>query len=570
MTSLERAHRRQQSFGTVARTPDRGIGSEVAVPSRYSSRLRRLIDSSLVTARFRWWEMVACASILSLVGALVFGSHVVHGGFYNDDWSFASTYRFRPEPGLFGAIEAFDWLSFRPMATVYWPFMHAVFGLDASGHLAWVVFTAIAMSAALFLLLRTLDLERVHAVTVAVLVLVFPASDANRLFTATSIALPGITLYLLGTVLALHGLQTRGSRGLFWHIGAISFYVLSVMFYEIAAGAILLSILLYLLRASWRDAVWRWVTDVVVVGVVLATVTSGSWNEPQSSETIVRHARVMARQAAILFTEVVVPFGSLDSSLVAGVLGALFLTAAYVWWRVPVDDAVHRALGRWLLTTIVGAVTVPVGYAIFVTADLSYLPLRPGQSNRVNGLAAVGFVLTLYALAMVAGTLIARRSKRWREWSTLFALALCLVVGAGWVREISEHKAQWARATDAQADILDSIAQAVPKLPPGTTAYAVGASTQAAPGVPTFAATWDLSGALQIERDDPSLRAYPAIPGTQFVCGRHTISADNGNDVFETQDARYGAAVVVDIPTSSAYWITNRSSCMRASARFSS
>jgi hypothetical protein len=526
-------------------------------------------ERGLSQARCTSWELLACGCGLALLGAAVFGSHVANGGFYNDDWAFAVAYRYRLESGLFGAVEAFDWLSFRPIATLYWPFTHWVFGVDPSLHLAWVVVMAVAMSAALYWLLRTLGMERVHAAAVAALVLIFPASDANRLWAAASIALPGITLYLVGTVIALHGLGKPGRRVLAWHAAAVTLYVLSVMTYEIAAGAILVSLLLYRWRAGWSAALSRWLVDVAVVGTVLLLVTSGSWNEPQPLETVLRHARTMADQSVSVLARAVVPFGSPEAEIVMAVLALIAATGLVVWRLRPPDDPVARALRRWLLIALAAGGATAIGYAIFVTADFSYLPLRPGQFNRVNGLAAIGFVLLIYALAMVAGTLVAGRARRWREWSTGFALMVSLVMGGGWIHRIDVDKAQWSSSAEQQQAIVDRVERALPKPPARTTIYTVGAPAEAAPGVPVFAATWDLAGALSLMWDDSSLAAYPGVPGTRFVCGRRMIAALNSNNSFSPQTAPYGKAVVVDVAAPRAFWIDDLSDCRRLAGRFS-
>jgi hypothetical protein len=93
--------------------------------------------------------------------------------------------------------------------------------------------------------------------------------------------------------------------------------------------------------------------------------------------------------------------------------------------------------------------------------------------------------------------------------------------------------------------------------------------TVAAPGVPVFAATWDLAGALAIEWDEPTISAFPAVPGTSLACGERTISAENWLDAFDPQTAPYGRAVVVDVAASRAVRVRDRTSCVAAARRFS-
>jgi hypothetical protein len=534
-----------------------------------TARLRSLVETGLASTPCTPRELVACGALLTLVAAVAFGSHVRNGGFYNDDWAFATTFAYAPEPGLLGAIRAFDWYSFRPVSMLYLPAMHEVFGMRADLHLALVALTAVALSGALYWLLRTLALERVHAGAVAVLVLLFPASDANRLWAAAGIALPAIAFYLAGAVLALKGLAARGRRAVVLHAGAISLYVLSVMTYEIAAGAILLSVLLYRLR-GWRAALTWWLLDVAAVVPVLLLVTSGSWNEPQPLGTTVRHAGTVADEAVTILADATVPFGDPDTGVVIAVLALVAATGMVVRRLRPPADPVGRELGRWLRVALAAVCAIAIGYAIFIPADPeSYSPLMPGQGNRVNGLAAVGFVLLIYALAMVAATLLARRARFRREWSAGLAIAVALVLGWGWLQRIEHHAGDWDRSAAVQADVVTRIDRAVPAPRPETTIYAVRLPTLAGPGVPIFAATWDLAGALAIEWDEPSISAYPTVPRTSFACGERRISAENSLDAFDPQTANYGRAVVVDVAASRAVRVHDRASCVSAARRFS-
>jgi hypothetical protein len=104
---------------------------------------------------------------------------------------------------------------------------------------------------------------------------------------------------------------------------------------------------------------------------------------------------------------------------------------------------------------------------------------------------------------------------------------------------------------------------------PETTIYAVRLPTLAAPGVPIFGSTWDLAGALAIEWNEPSISAFPAVPGTSFACGERKISAQNWLDAFDPQTADYGRAIVVDVAASSAVQVRDRASCLSAARRFS-
>ena len=118
-----------------------------------------------------------------------------------------------------------------------------------------------------------------------------------------------------------------------------------------------------------------------------------------------------------------------------------------------------------------------------------------------------------------------------------------------------------------QDEIVASVARALPNPPADSTIYTFGAPAVAAPGVPVFAATWDLAGALRFHWDDPSLAAFPAIPGTSMDCGATDVSLANANDAFDPQTGRYGRAYAVDVTRSIAFPLRDRAACLSVAKR---
>ena len=62
-----------------------------------------------------------------------------------------------------------------------------------------------------------------------------------------------------------------------------------------------------------------------------------------------------------------------------------------------------------------------------------------------------------------------------------------------------------------------------------------------------FAAPWDLSGALTLRWNDPTVRAYPIVGNWSIACGRDRLVLHNSNDVFGAQEGTYGETYVVDV-----------------------
>ena len=462
-------------------------------------------------------ETLVCTALLAALGAAVFGSNVVRGGFSNDDWAFAVTAIHAPEPGLLGAFEAFEWYWFRPLAAAYYALTYEAFGANASLHLALLLAIGVLMCASLYVLLRTLTMERLHAGAIAALVLVFPAADATRFWAATAISPLAITLYLLGVVVALSGLGATCRPAFLRHAVAVSLYMASVLAYQIAAGAILLSALLYRLRAPWSSALPRWAVDVVAVALTLALAGDGFY-EPRPLSEWPSHAVSIARESWAILALASLPFGEPRTVTVVAFLAALVSAGALVSHLLPAADPARRTLRRWLATAVAAGLAIGAGYLMFVPADPGYHPLAPGQGNRVNALAAIGFVAAVYALVMVAATLVFRGLPSWPAWCMGFAAVAAVVLGTGYANRVAADKAQWESAAEAREHVVARVRAALPKPPYAAVIYTVGHPAHTSPNIPVFAAIWDLSGAVQLEWDDPSLAAYPAFPGTRFSC----------------------------------------------------
>jgi hypothetical protein len=531
-----------------------------------SRRIDRVAEALLSSGRLSGPEVLCVAVTLSLIAGAVFGSHLKDGGFYNDDWRYYDDYAYPDTPGFFGAVGTFSWTWSRPVQMLYWPLTQAAFGLDTGLHLAWALFTAVIMSALLYTVLRTLGLERIHSAAIASLVLIFPASDATRLWSAASIVNVGISLYLAGTLVALQALRYGGRRGVLLHAVAECLYVLSLLTYEVAAVAILLSILAYRRRADWRRAARRWLADVVATALTLGIFTSNTFYEPQPVLELPIRAASFASDAAVVVAEAVVP-SLRTAGLIALLLMVLLAGAGALKLRGLRPGRERAELRRWLLVAAAAVIATAAGYAMFLPS--TYLdPLDAGQENRTNALAAFGVVALIYSLLMVAGTLmlgIARRPARLRA---TFAVAVTVLIGAGYVDKIDSDKADWARAWREQRQVVATIREAVGRPPPRSVIFSFGQRTQAAAGVPVFGAPWDLTGSLKAEWRDGTISAHPMLPRTSVACRRRELAAPNWDGTEQT--ARYGRAIFVDVISGRSARIGDRATCVARSRQLRS
>jgi hypothetical protein len=477
-----------------------------------------------------------------VLGAGLFGPQVADGGFYWDDWQNAANTHFASEPGVLNAFDrATDRpvFGYRPVLTMLLLLEHLAFGQHVWLHLAMAALFGVLVAWALYLLLRTVGLGRLDSAVPAALLLAFPWVDSTRVWAAASYDTLAVALYLLGLTLAVRALRSGSRRAT---IGSLILYLAASWTYEIVIVGVLASVGLYLVVAPRRDALRRFALDAGVVAVALAVVLTGTTRDPQSLGDQVDHAGVIASQAFSLLARALVPVGD-----VPGVVGAAVLVALVaIGWR---------GRSRWLVAAGLGALFVAAGYALFIPALPHYQPLEPGTTNRMNVVAAVGYVVLVYALVRLS------TGDRCR-----LAVALCVAIGAGYVVKVLDDQSGWRDSATIQARVLGVISATVADPPPRTTFYTFGSATFSAPGVPVFSLPFDLKAAVRLRYYDRSLAAYPIARKTGIECGPQSLQPGGGS-YGPAHAARYGAAVFVDVPNRRAIAIRDRPACLTWRAR---
>ena len=345
----------------------------------FRTSLRRSIDPSLsprqrLLARLQsrsamsWVELLPCAGLLAGVALLVYGQHVRHGGFYWDDWSHASDYR--DEGWQFAVNLWHDVLPGRPALAALLPVPYAVFGNDVGAHLAMAVGLGTATSFCFYIFLRALSIEPSGAFAISLLSLLFPWSEAARVWPTASINNLAVCAYLLGTVVALNGLRLEGRRAVLRHGMAALLYLLSLLIYEVAGCAIALSIVLYRTRTSLRRAATRWLFDVLLVVVVLsvsAVYTSRVRHVGSLAERITDVPQ-FSKQGVSIFASSFLP-SAFDSMVPKGtVLVACALITGYASFLAR--DPSRETLRRWLGVLAVATLGLASAYVMFLGSGL--------------------------------------------------------------------------------------------------------------------------------------------------------------------------------------------------------
>lgn len=493
-----------------------------------------------------------CAGALAVVGWIGFGPHVLHGGLYRDDWQYWREYVTAP-PGVGGALHAFGWTSFRPVQVLWWPLLEATLGPHAVPQLALTLLLAIAMSTCLFALLVTLGLEPIHSGMIAALVLLFPASDATRLWAAANVSSLGITLFLLGAIASLRAFDANGGKRVALHALGLALYLASILTYEIAAAAIASSIVLYrIYGARWRPAALRWAVDVAAMLPILLLVTTQSDDQHYTAplSELPSRAATFLHGSLTVVSGAAVPFARRSQTLGLAFLAAAAVIGLLAVWRRH-GTAAGLATRRWLLVGAGALWAIAAGYAVFALSQ-EFAPLDVGIRTRANALAAIGFVLLVYAALMVLATSLLPVRTRLARRRTLAVGAIVVAIGAGYVVNLRQDERRWDLSASLQHHIVSVVASTVPRPARGTSIYTFDHPSFSAPGVPVFNESTDLDAAMKARWHSNTQQMYPTVPGAVFYCEAHDIWMDTNNDALDDgygdEDVGwYGKTIFVDV-----------------------
>ena len=501
---------------------------------------------------------------MTALGFAVYGRQVRHGGFLIDDWFIASQYQEPTHPG-FGLVHTYlTSYGQRPVSALYLLSTQAVFGLHMTAFLAWSVVLVASTATLLFILLRQLGLERIHAAVIAALVLVFPTADSTVLWVTGSNAHVDMSLYLAGAIVAVHGLPKSGREAVKWHSAAVALYLLSMLFAETTAGPVVLSVLLYRMRVPWRAAARRWAVDVIAAIAAVAYIGSRTSQPILSIHGEWTHVTNLFHGAVRIIELAGLTSGS--TRIPAAAIVVLAALAIVGWFVLPKRNVIRSELGRWTVIAAGGIVAIAAGYLMYVPAPSYYTPNAQGIGNRVNALAAVGYAIFLYAIAGLLG-LGVRSLWKGRLLSLSVTLALAGSVAVLWIGAVAKDQGAYVRAFALAKNSLVVIDRRVPKPQHGTTVYTFGLPKETASVVPVWDAWWDLTGALRILWHDHTLNGVPSPTITAVHCGARSIRPIGGA-YTGTFGAPYGKAVFVDVPSEVVRVIDSRAACEAASRRY--
>jgi hypothetical protein len=519
-------------------------------------------------------QLAAVVLVLTLVGAALYGPNAIHGGFLSDAWTNRTQYIFAPKPGFFEGISRFmeePNIAVRPLLAVYLSAVNFAFGGHMGFLLTWMVATNVAMCAFLYLLLRRLSMAVIDAAAIAVLVLIFPAAGALRLWAAMVAAPVTMTLAIVGFLLALKAFECRNRRvSLALHGVSVLFFASSVLLYELALPIMLLSVLVYRIKVPWRPAIYKWLVDCAVLLTIALTVTHSSESGfMQSNGGMVDHAREIYGQLHVLLATVVLPFSSSHWYIML-LLALIPVTGCVVYRLLPPEAQLRSDLRRWLTVMAAGAIVILASYTIFIPAITYYVPLRVGDGSRINAVASIGWVLLFYGGARMIGAIVFQGVPDGRRFGQAFALLGCAFVAVGWVKVLHAESDSYTGAFREDLRVLSSIQAAIPQPAHEGTIWTFGQPVLYAPEVPVFGNTWDMTSAVQLQYDDPSLASFVAQPGTVFDCGTEGVKPAGAylEPEAKTLESPYGRTYFVNTVSREAVRINSQAECRRAASSF--
>lgn len=517
----------------------------------------------------RWYdplssrESLAAGAVLAVVSLLLFLPHLLHGGLYLDDWGDAAIALQPPDGASFGAVlsDFNDLLSScRPVQILLIPLKYLIFGTHTTYLLALSVGLAFLAAALAYAILRVLGLAWYHALLIAALTLAYPWFDSTRFWESANLITLAVVFAFAGLWLALIGLSLDARR---LHVAAAILYLLSMLTYEVTLPFIAAVGILYTAKYGWRAARFRWGLDLLVVAI------AGAWSFSHTPRTVSDtsggfvHFREIVTHGGELLARSLYPLGNQpQTTLVLMVLSVIFGLGvlALLWSRQSRWSKALGGLRIWLGLGLAGVLIASLGWLVFVPGDPYYTPTIFGVSNRINGLAGFGLVLTAYAALGVVGLLVGQLLTN-RSWApAAITLVLAAILGAAYVHVLQRHDHLWKEAFELKSNGIEAIRESFPRLGRHSTIFVSSYPANVTLGVPVFATTWDLDGLAKLTYDDDTIRAFPITDELRLECTRAGMRV--GGPDGGVAPAPYGSARLLNLESGDTARPRDRRSCL--------
>lgn len=510
-------------------------------------------------------EVAFSAWLILLLSLGICMRHIIDGGWYLDDWIHVA--QMSEAGGPLAVVDKMSELSYRPglafsLSVFYW-----IAGTDPTVYLVIGAVLAAIQGWLFYLVLRMVGLRQVVAAVAAAFFVVLPVIDSTRLwFSAFPIQVAGV-LYLLGVIIALHALtNASGRRAIAWHGGAVALYFAAVLTYELVAGLIVLTPLLYAIRCSdWRRAARRALPDYAAIGLALAIIAprGASDREAQASLGFFwERLNGILEQAEAVF-RALLPF----SEQLGTPVGLILLFAATLGVGVGISrrDEIGDSLRSWLKIGVLSTAFALAGLVMLLPADPYFVPRLSGLGNRTGAFAAFGASVLLIAFLMLA---LGGLSTLLRRPRIGLLLGTALVVATGFSLASTEYRQQqpWVDSWREQQEVVAAVETAMDdEVPPEAGIVSFHHTTFILPAdVSVFAYSWDLHGALWETYGRSDISAQPWMPG--MSCGPEGVVVPDRTTPAGSGPFAYEDAFFVDAATETAIQVEDQQACEAAIA----
>ena len=523
---------------------------------------------------------LACLVALTIMAAWPF---LRSGGFFLDDWWLRGEAFYGTDAHRHGFFGMFPGLShatgFRPVALPYFAIVLTLVGSHAWAAAIVAVTATVALVIVSYAALRVARVRVEDALAVAAVLAVIPWVSSTRFWMSASSTTIAIALVVGGLAMGARTLAAaRGRARWAWGIASLLALLAGVLTYEATAGLVGAGILYYLAasRSLGRPQLGKWAADVGVVAIALAIFRTDTQNRRAPTSMWLDHARALLNESAALVRAGAVPDGrwGLAAQVLVAAL-AVALAGRFVTRRDAVVEAwragERRRLAACVACAIGGGLTGLAGYVVMVPAFPWYHPFQPGQGDRVNAVAAVGFAVLYGATAFAFATVLALGLNRAARAAVGLALT-ALLVGA-FVGQTHRQADRYVAAYRIADRTLAGMRAALPRgVRAGDTLLSFDRPANVALGYPALGESWDLNGAVRTLFRTGRVRGFPIVEGQPVVCAGDRVqlplNAARPPLYGPAFDAPYGAVVFVDAERGSAQRIDSSPECRAALRNF--
>lgn len=525
-------------------------------------------------------ELLAAALLAAVIVALLFGTHIRHGGFESDDWSLFVDTKFPAVTGHSDSIAALAAAAgSRIGATLYWLAMFSLFGTHAKLYLTTAALITVAMVVSFYAALRVLGFSRVESGAMMIIAIAMPVVDTTRLWIITAGGQLCFAFFFLGLAVALRAFDAPPPRRLRLHLLSLVLYVASAAYAEIAMPLVAIAVLVYMTRTSIVRSAKRWLADLVIVAacyagtVIFVNTTVGFTKAPVSQWW--SRAELIYGQAMTIFSAMVVPFANGSHAVLFGLLAVLVALGSLIWRRSATSSSTRGALRRWGVTLAIAVVAAAVGWGTYIPSSY-YLPLGEGIGSRINIVADAPVAAAVFAVIMLAktifGELVFAVSSNRSPLNRRNAFSVAAIVAFAWFAyvavdgalDVRRDASLWTLSASDQYRILGLLKYEIPHPVHDSEIDTFGAPGMDAPGLPIFLQSWELNSAVKIAYDRPDLTGFPVLAGLSSVaCEAHAVGIDVGSTP-EALPSPYGHTYFVNTTTGAAELIRSRASCLAA------